>query len=68
LAKEAEWAAKKKAYLDNGSIKCPYCESDQIEAVGMVDIEALVGTQMVKCLDCDKRWTDVYRLVDVVEE
>jgi len=31
-------------------------------------IEGNEATQIVKCLDCDKYWYNVYRLVEVREE
>jgi hypothetical protein len=50
-------------YLNNSS-ECPFCHSDNIEADHIeADGESAFGE--VSCLDCGKRWNDVYTLTDV---
>lgn len=52
-------------YIANGSVHCPHCESQDIEGLGGLEIEDSIITQEVLCHSCNKRWTDIYRLVDV---
>ena len=40
---------------------CPHCGSDQIEGDG-VRVESPHAFQEVWCLECEKTWTDVYKL------
>lgn len=56
----------RKAYLASCGTICPYCGNPDIEGV-TIDIEDGVATQAMSCNVCYKRWTDVYRLVDVKE-
>ncbi len=58
-------ARRKQAYLRHGSC-CPYCGSDSITG-GSVDIEGSGASQELSCAECEKRWRDVYRLVNVEE-
>ena len=60
--------SKIRDYIDNNGNACLYCESDDIAAVGGVDVEDGVGTQAVKCNTCKKTWNDVYRLVNISED
>lgn len=59
---------QRRNYLDNNGIKCPFCDSDDIEGTCGVDVDAGVATQDIKCNECEKTWSDVYRLVDVKED
>lgn len=59
--------AQRTAYLRKKGAACPYCESNQIEG-GDLDFEADKIAQECRCLDCDQRWVDLYKLVDVIEE
>lgn len=56
---------QRKAYLEDSS-KCPFCQSYQIEG-SSVEISNDRAYQTVSCNDCDKRWTDIYKLSDVEE-
>ena len=49
----------------NGNI-CPFCDSDQIEG-GDFDVANGYTKQRMNCLECDKSWSDIYKLVDVKE-
>jgi len=57
----------KDEYLFKGGVFCPWCRSDQIEG-GDIDINRGIASQKMDCLECDKAWTDVYKLVEVREE
>ena len=54
----------KDRYVDHGGVRCPYCGSDDIEAGAF---EGDGSYQNVVCHKCDKRWRDVYSLVDIEE-
>ena len=56
---------QKSDYLKNSG-KCPYCKSDQIEG-GSIEIDGETAWQTVSCLNCDKKWNDIYRLANVEE-
>jgi transcription elongation factor Elf1 len=45
---------------------CPYCESTDIEG-GFVEIDGNMACQTVTCQDCGRRWSDGYKLTNVVE-
>jgi DNA-directed RNA polymerase subunit RPC12/RpoP len=55
------------AYLKAGGVKCPYCGSDDIKG-GFIEVIWESAYQPVRCLACDKRWTDVYTLTRIDEE
>jgi hypothetical protein len=59
---------QKKEYMDGGGNACPFCKSLNIE--GSTDREFYGETQdhMIECLDCEKQWRDIYKLVDVEEQ
>jgi len=59
---------QKERYILIGGVRCPYCESDNIETVGPVETEQGGALQKVRCLACQKKWTDYYKLFDVEEE
>jgi len=49
-------------YLATGGVRCPYCESKNIEAEGF---EGEASSELVHCGDCGERWKDIYSLVGV---
>lgn len=55
---------KIKTYVDNGGASCPYCLGD-IESPGVHDVEAEFLFEPMKCLECEKTWKNVYKLVDI---
>ena len=59
---------QKKAYLKH-YYHCPFCKSKNIEGHGIKvdEDDGDCAWQEVVCLDCDKRWNDIYKLVDVEE-
>jgi len=58
---------QKKEYVDRGGIKCPYCGDDDISG-GHITIDVGYASQRISCVACEKKWIDLYRLVDVVED
>ncbi len=57
---------KREKYLQaNGEI-CPYCGSNEINA-GSRDSESNLIIQSVECRDCGRQWTDIFKLVNVLE-
>jgi hypothetical protein len=59
---------QKRAYVQNGGNRCPFCTSYEIEGTGQVQTDAGYAWQPIKCLSCDEHWNDVYKLVDVDQE
>jgi len=59
---------KRKKYLEKKGVICPYCESDHISAnryeIGIDNENVFV---VCSCESCDKKWKDVYEMVDVVD-
>jgi len=51
-------------YIKRGATRCLYCGSENINGE---HFESDYGSawQDVKCLDCDKEWTDLYTLTGV---
>lgn len=52
-------------YLKHGGAKCPYCESNDIEAGHMEWTSSGSAFQEVNCNDCGKEWKDLYNLTSV---
>jgi transposase-like protein len=57
--------AQKQDYILGGGHHCPYCASHNITAL---IFEGEDSGQPVRCEDCGKEWTDIYKLVDIKEE
>jgi len=56
---------QKKKYLENSS-RCPYCGSAAISSLNfMSNMDG--AKQEFMCDRCSEEWTDVYKLVDVVQ-
>ena len=55
---------QKKKYLSRGGVCCPYCESRSIQQLSSED----EGYYVIECLICEKQWTDIHKLVDVLPE
>ena len=55
---------RKIEYFKNAGSRCPFCGSKEIDA----DSPECDGeiTEIVTCGDCDRTWTDIYRLVEVI--
>lgn len=58
LSKEA-----RKKYLKTPTT-CPYCSSRKLEADSL-DVDGAWGDSSVLCRDCGRRWTDIFKLVDI---
>lgn len=57
----------KKEYIVSNGVFCPYCRSYDIEGQIGFEMSDTGITQNVECNNCHKKWTDIYRLVDVEE-
>jgi len=55
----------KDTYIKAKGLRCPFCESESIEG-GFIQVEAGEAFQDMSCSQCEGKWQDVYRLVDVV--
>ena len=55
---------QKKAYLECGGSKCPFCGSRRINCHDW-DGAGRATWCKVDCDDCGEEWADTYRLVDV---
>ena len=58
----------KKLYLQMDGLICPFCESEDITHTGEYkggDMGS--GDQPCKCNSCNKRWYDIYQIVDIEE-
>ena len=51
-------------YLACGGLRCPFCNSDQIEGDEW-DADSGSATQEVGCKDCGESWLDVYKLMSI---
>ena len=51
-----------KEYVKKDGGECPFCGSSEIEG-NAVCVEVPFALQPMRCLDCDRDWTDVYKLV-----
>ena len=59
----------RKKYVEENPFQCPFCGSANITTTGDIEGDGLSSAwQSVVCNDCQKRWTDVYKLVDVEED
>lgn len=59
-------AELQKKYLEQGGVRCPYCDSDNITG-GSFDTEFGEVYQKIWCEECHKEWTDLYKLVGFEE-
>ena len=55
---------QKRGYIASQGVRCPYCESYDIDA-GQMEFEGGVF-QDVKCNSCGETWSDEYKLIDVL--
>jgi hypothetical protein len=55
----------KERYLKGKGLSCPYCGSKSVEG-GFIEVNAGMACQGMCCTECQKRWQDVYRLVDII--
>ena len=57
----------KKEYLEAGGMLCPYCGSHSVRA-DHIDCDSDEAWSKVRCEDCGKKWKDLYKLTDILEE
>ena len=55
----------KKDCIDKRGQMCPFCKGASLQG-GFVQVEKGEAFQKMDCLECEKSWTDVYRLVDAL--
>jgi transposase-like protein len=58
---------QKENYVKTGGVKCPYCDSYDIEG-GSFECDASYVTQEVACNNCERHWTDEYTMTAIHEE
>jgi len=44
---------------------CPFCESLHVTTTSSMDQDGGIAWQNCKCLDCEKEWDDMYKLISV---
>jgi len=54
----------KATYIKAKGLVCPHCGAESIEG-GFIQVEAGEAFQGMSCSQCQGKWQDVYRLVDV---
>lgn len=59
--------AQEERYLKAGGAICPHCGSKNIEATDSLDVDGDGAIQPVTCHRCRRSWTDVYKLIGVLE-
>lgn len=47
--------------IKNSDIRCPFCKSDEIEGTE-VNMEVGECSQDMFCIECEREWTNIYRL------
>lgn len=52
-------------YIKAKGLICPYCGAESIEG-GFIQVEAGEAFQDMSCSQCEGKWQDIYRLVDLV--
>lgn len=58
---------QKEKYIENNGHTCPYCGGDDLESISAGEYEYMSVLQKTICLQCGKRWIDIYRLHDIEE-
>jgi len=56
---------REQRYLECLGLRCPYCNSTNINAESW---NGDTATQDVSCDDCGKHWKDCYELTGIIEE
>ena len=57
---------EKQKYLRiNFGSNCPKCASEDIEGIGMMEMEGGQVYQEIECNECGLKWYDVYTLTDI---
>lgn len=61
-------AEQRKNYIEIGGVRCPFCNSEEIESTDSFDGDADSCWQEMQCLNCEEEWTDYYKLIYVETE
>jgi len=56
---------EKKAYISSKGLICPFCRAESVQG-GFIHVEAGKAFQEMDCPECENRWQDIYRLIDVI--
>lgn len=62
MSKDNEW------YIQHGGNKCPFCTSSNITSDGHTQTDDKIAWQEIKCINCNKIWNDLYKLVGFEEK
>jgi formate dehydrogenase maturation protein FdhE len=54
----------KKAHIKRKGLSCPLCGSSSIQG-GFIEIETGKAFQKMTCAECEAKWQDIYKLIDV---
>jgi transposase-like protein len=54
-------------YIKNNGLICPYCGSSSIHISSEIEVHREMAYQNVKCIDCEKEWTDEFTLTGITE-
>jgi len=57
----------KETHIKNHGLTCPLCRRGPVEG-GFVLVETGSAYQKMSCVECEGKWQDVYKLVDIVFE
>jgi hypothetical protein len=52
---------QKKAYVKNGGVHCPFCQSQDIEA-GKGEFDTGIAWLTVTCNACQEQWHEIFHL------
>lgn len=63
---ETESEKRRREYMDAGCKVCLHCKSKDISS-GEIDWNDPLGVR-VHCAECGKNWTDLYTMIDVIED
>jgi len=56
----------RKKYIKGAAQKCPYCNSNELEADSM-ETDCTGAWREVSCTSCGKKWNEVFTLTDIEE-
>jgi transposase-like protein len=55
-------------YLKQDGVRCPYCNTTDIESLGPAEVSSSGVFQDIHCNGCGRNWTDEYTLTGITEE
>ena len=55
---------QKRNYIRNAGQRCPFCDSDNLDH-GQIGVEMGEAWQHVRCIACEKIWTEYYDLANI---